>query len=233
MLLEHLKKKQQKLQSQTSDFYTSRGLHVYIKDAIVDNSIDIERVIAQVEKILPFSFLSEIEMILVGDFDEFRERQISAAYKDGALYVSNIQADERDMIDDIVHEISHSLEEPYGYELYYDEKLKNEFLEKRERLHKILWANDFKVPKAFFANVEYDEELDEYLLHKVGYDKLTQFCIGLFINAYAPTSLREYFATGFTDFFMEPSGHKYLKRISPVLYEKINDLYDRERLDNP
>jgi len=233
MLLEHLKKKQQKLQSKNTDFYTSHGLHVYIKDAIVDDSIDIERVVAQVEEILPSSFLSEVEMILVGDFDEFRDRQISAAYKDGALYVSNVQADESDMVDDIVHEISHSLEEPYGYDLYYDGKLKNEFLHKREQLHQILWANNFKVPKAFFANIEYDEELDNYLLNKVGYDKLTQFCVGLFISAYAPTSLREYFATGFTDFFMEPSGHEYLKRISPVLYKKINDLYDRERLDNP
>ena len=233
MLLEHLKKKQQKLQSKNTDFYTSLGLHVYIKDAIVDDSIDIERVIAQVEEILPSSFLSEVEMILVGDFDEFRDRQISAAYKDGALYISNVQADENDMVDDIIHEISHSLEEPYGYDLYYDEKLKNEFLQKRDRLHKILWANEFKVPKSFFADVEYSEELDNYLLNKVDFAKLTQFCVGLFINAYAPTSLREYFATGFTDFFMEPSGHEYLKRISPVLYKKINDLYDRERLDNP
>ena len=71
-----------------------------------------------------------------------------------------------------------------------------------------------------------------FLLKKVGYDKLTQYCVGLFINAYAPTSLREYFATAFTDYFMQPDGHKYLKSTSPAVYQKINDLYMYERLDN-
>jgi Mlc titration factor MtfA (ptsG expression regulator) len=221
------------LQKQNSDFYTSHGLHVYIKDPFIDDSIDIEQVIAKVEKLVPTSFLSEIEMILVGDFEEFRDRQISAAYKDGALYISNVQADEADIIDDIIHELAHSLEEPHGYELYYDEKIKNEFLQKRDQLHQILWAQDFKTPKAFFQDIEYDPKLDDFLLNKVGYDQLTQLCIGLFINAYAPTSLREYFATGFTDFFMEPDGHNYLQRISPALYKKINALYSNERLDNP
>ena len=47
---------------------------------------------------------------------------------------------------------------------------------------------------------------------------------GLFISPYAATSLREYFATGFTDFFMEPD-HRLLKSISPILYKKIEKLY--------
>ena len=41
---------------------------------------------------------------------------------------------------------------------------------------------------------------------------------GLFINPYAATSLREYFATGFTDFFIQ-SDHKFLKTVSPVLIQ--------------
>ncbi len=232
MPLNYLQNKHKKNQQQVSDFYTPNGVHVYIKDLLVDDSISVENVVGKVEDLIPKSFMAEIEMIIVGDFEEFHDRQISAAYKDGALYISNVQMDENDMVDDIVHEIAHSLEEPYGYELYYDQKLKNEFLKKREKLHTILWAHDFKTPKAFFNNIEYNEELDNFLLNKVGYDKLTQFCVGLFINAYAPTSLREYFATGFTDYIIEPSGHNYLKKISPVLYGKINELYMNEKLDN-
>ena len=51
-------------------------------------------------------------------------------------------------------------------------------------------------------NVEYDEEFDMFLYEDIGYDKLATLMQGLFINPYAATSLREYFATGFTDFFM-------------------------------
>ncbi len=232
MHINYLQNKQKTLQEQTTDFYTSSGIHVFVKDLIENEDIDLEDVINTVESMVPKAFMSEVEMILVGDFEEFRERHISAAYKDGALYVSNTQLDEADMIDDIVHEIGHSIEEPYGYELYYDQKIKNEFLQKRERLHSILWGHGFKTPKAFFNNTEYDEELDNFLFHKVGYDKLTQYCLGLFINAYAPTSLREYFATGFTDYFMRPDDHGYLKETSPELYKKINDLYMSEKLDN-
>jgi len=232
MHIKLLQENQKKLQQQSSDFYTGSGLHVYIKEPIVDESIDIERVIATVEKMLPHAMLSEIEMILVGQFEEFAERNINAAYKDGALYVSNVQNDEEDMVDDIIHEIAHSLEEPYGFEIYADQRVKDEFLKKRARLHNILWSHGFKAPKSFFKDVEYDKKFDDFLLKKVGYDKLRQYCLGVFINAYAPTSLREYFATAFTDFYMEPNGHAYLKKISPEVYKKIFELYEQEKLDS-
>ena len=128
MPLKYLQEKQKTLQKQVSDFYTSSGIHVYIRSPLIDDKINLENVISKVEQLIPQPFLSEVEMILVGDFEEFKERHVSAAYKDGALYISNVQMDEHDMVDDIVHEIAHSIEEPYGYELYYDQKIKNEFL---------------------------------------------------------------------------------------------------------
>lgn len=231
MHIKRLQENQKKLQQKISDFYTPRGLQVYVKDSPPE-TVNLERVINKVENIIPSGLMSEVEMILIGEFDDFIERSITAAFKDGALYISNMQDDEEDMIDDIVHEIAHSLEQPHGRLIYGDEKVKNEFLQKRERLHRILWGHDIKVPKAFFTNIEYDEEFDNFLLHKVGYDKLRQYCVGLFINAYAPTSLREYFATAFADFILEPDGHEYLKKISPEVYKKISELYENEKLDN-
>ena len=231
MHIKLLQENQKKLQQQSSDFYTSSGLHVFIKDPIVNDTVDVEKVINKVENIIPHSLMSEIEMILVGQFDEFLERSINAAYKDGALYISNVQDDEEDMVDDIVHEIAHSIEEPHGYEIYGDQKVRDEFLQKRSRLRNTLWAHGFKAPKSFFKNVEYDQKFDDFLLKKVGYDKLRQYCLGLFINAYAPTSLREYFATAFTDFFLVPDGHAYLRKISPEVYKKIFELYEQEKLD--
>ena len=76
-------------------------------------------------------------------------------------------------------------------------------------------------------NLEYDEEFDMFLYEKVGYDKLAVMLQGVFISPYAATSLQEYFATAFTDFYMEPNGHAYLKKISPEVYKKIDELHSK------
>lgn len=209
--------------NKVDNFYTSTGIHVYIKDPLT-NGIDMEEIVSVVENRIPKKFLAEVEMMIVGDLEEFEDRKINAMYKDGCLYITNEQDDADDLIDDIIHEIAHSLEEPFGLEIYGDKKLSSEFLNKRGQLRSILWQHDFKTQLNFFMNIEYDIEFDDFLLNKVGYDKLSILMQGLFISPYAATSLREYFATGFTDFFMEPD-HRLLKSISPILYKKIEKLY--------
>jgi hypothetical protein len=147
------------------------------------------------------------------------------------LHISNEQDDEADMVDDIIHEVSHALEENYSYEIYGDSKIKNEFIQKRERLFDELWSLGYKIPKSLFLDTEYSQEFDNFLLNTVGYDKLNIICAGLFINAYAPTSLREYFATGFTDFYMS-NEHATLKTVCPELYSKLKLLNSENFLDN-
>ena len=209
--------------NKVDNFYTSTGIHVYIKDPLT-NGLDMEEIVSVVENRIPKKFLAEVEMMIVGDLEEFEDRKINAMYKDGCLYITNVQDDADDLIDDIIHEIAHSLEEPFGLEIYGDKKLSSEFLNKRGQLRSILWQHDLKTQLNFFMNTEYDIEFDDFLLNKVGYDKLSILMQGLFISPYAATSLREYFATGFTDFFMEPD-HRLLKSISPILYKKIEKLY--------
>ena len=63
-----------------------------------------------------------------------------------------------------------------------------------------------------------------FLYADVGYPLLTSLTMGLFISPYAATSLREYFARGFEEYYI--GDRKYLTNISPVLYNKI------EYLDN-
>ena len=164
-------------------------------------------------------------MVVVGQFDEFAERAINAFYADGMICVTNEQEDVDDMVDDIVHEIAHAVEEAEGFYIYGDKKLKNEFTSKREALHDILWASGYKIPKSIFLDSEYNKELDMFLLQDVGYDKLALYSQGLFISAYSVTSLREYFATAFTDFFMKPDTHDIIKMLCPQTYKKINNLY--------
>ena len=195
-------------------------------------NVDVEKVVSKVESSIPEHLLSEVEMIIIGWFDEFEERSLNAFYDSGTLYVSNIQDDFMDMYDDMIHEISHSLEEPHGYFLYGDKKIEDEFLRKRKYLHDIVWKMGFKTPLAVFMDPEYNEEFDMFLYEKIGYDKLSTAVAGVFVSPYAATSLREYFATGFTEFYLHPDEHGFLQKVSPELYKKLVLLQNPEELDN-
>ena len=75
-----------------------------------------------------------------------------------------------------------------------------------------------------FINTEFDKKMDTFLYKTVGYEKMTNMAPSLFIRPYAATSVREYFATGFEDYYLE--GGLKLKNISPVLYSRI-ELLDK------
>jgi len=230
MLRDYIQNQQKQLLEQQTDFYTPTGIHVFFKDS-VDN-VNVEKVVAKIEELLPNHLISEVEMIIIGWFDEFEERSINAFYEGGTLYISNIQDSASDMVDDIVHEISHSLEEPRGLLIYGDKEVENEFLRKRKHLHNILWKMGYKIPSVVFMDPEYNQEFDLFLYEKVGYEKLSNVIRGLFINPYAVTSLREYFATAFTDFYLRPDEHQFLQKVSPELYKKLIALHNIEKLDN-
>ena len=116
MLIDYLKNTQANLTEQLNNFYTPGGLHVYVKDALINDDIDVEEVVGRIEDIVPVHLLSEIEMIIIGQFEEFAEQDINAFYKDGTLHITNAEPDAKGMFDDIVHELAHSVENVYGYQ---------------------------------------------------------------------------------------------------------------------
>ena len=225
----YIQHKQKKILESQNNFYTPSGISVYIKDPV--NGINVRNVILKIEEIVPEHYLNEIEMIIFGWFDEFEERSMQAFYDSGTLYISNMLFDETELVEHIIHEIAHSLEVSYGYEIYSDQKIQDEFIRKRRYLHDILWKAGYKIPVSVFTNTEFDKEFDDLLYKKIGYDKLNKYAAGIFINSYAATSLREYFATALTDFYMN-TNHNFLKKVSPAVYEKIILLQDIEELDN-
>jgi len=194
---------------------------VFIKDPLPED-INLDYVLSSIEKTVPEHLIYGIDMIYVGQFEEFKEREINAVYKDGALYTTNEQSDEADMIDDIVHEMSHACEESYYSLIYSDGNIQNEFAGKRKRLFETLKAEDYKVDIEDFLNIDYSKEFDEFLYQEVGYEKLTFFTMGLFVSPYGATSYREYFANGFEHYFLNDP--QYVKVISPDVYEKIDGL---------
>jgi len=184
------------------------------------NSIDLKRVIQKLESYVPSHLTHNLDGIYVGDFTDFKKnnRDVNASYKDGGIFVSNEQDNEEDLIDDIVHEIAHSLEREYKDHLYGDERLESEFLAKRKTLYYLL-DDDIKKRMVDFLDSEYSESFDMFLYKTLGYDYLRTASASLFYSPYGITSLREYWADGFENYFL--GDRRKLKELSPVLYNKI------------
>jgi hypothetical protein len=221
--LDYIKESHNRSLDQRVEYDMGEYIQVFIKDKI-ESDFDIQSAIHKIYTYIPAHLFSEIDTIYIGMFDQFKEMETNAMYKNGAIYVSNIQDDAQDFIDDIIHEIAHSLEEPYGYELYGDKELEREFMQKREKLYNILKAEDLNPDKELFMNPTYTIRLDSYLYETVGYDRLNFIAAsyGLFSSAYSATSLREYFANGFEYYFLDD--RTYLREICPILYEKIEEI---------
>mgnify|MGYP003677118382 FL=1 len=194
---------------------------VFVKDPLPED-VNIDYVLSSIEKRIPEHLVYAVDMMYIGQFEEFEKRDTNAAYKDGALYITNEQSDDDDMIDDIVHEMAHACEETYSSLIYSDGTIQDEFIGKRRRLYEILKVEGYKVSLEDFLNTEYSEKFDLFLYEDVGYDKLTFFTMGLFVSPYGATSYREYFANGFEHYFL--TDPQYVKVISPAVYDKIDGL---------
>ena len=199
------------------DQFTLNDVTVIIKDKLPDN-VDPDFVFNYVNARVPFYLTKNIEMIYIGMFPEMKERDIDAFFENDAIYVTNEQSNEMDMIEDLIHEISHAIEQYNQEFIYGNGALQREFIAKRKRLSGLL-SQKFTVPADFNINFEYDRAIDEFLFRDVGYDVLNQVCVGLFPSAYAATSISEYWALGFEELFIGDKDR--LRNLCPVLYRTL------------
>ncbi len=214
--------------SPVNEYWLFDHIFVLIKDPLPED-IDLAYVLREVESKVPSHLVYEVDSVYIGELTEFAEREINSFYRDGAIFITNQQIDNDDLMDDIIHEMAHAVESLHGLNIYMDRAIEEEFLGKRKRLYEILKNHDIiaKIGKRIvkqFLNVEYTEEFDTFLYKRIGYPLLTNLTMGLFVNPYAITSLREYFASGFEEFFM--GDKKYIQKVSPQVYYKLIDLED-------
>ena len=187
----------------SSNFFTlyAGKIQVFIQGK---TRFDFKQALEKLEKALPGYFLMQgIDIIYVGEFEDLRERDLNAAYADGAIYVLPEQSSEQDFLDDIVHEVAHSLEERFTDFIYGDGKIQQEYKEKYLKLIGLMGKQaQIAIPEKFLKTVpfEYDPEWDEFLYQTVGYDILHILTPGLFASPYGATSLREYWANAFEHF---------------------------------
>ena len=207
------------------NFFVS-GIEIKIKDHLTNN-ISIKNVLQRVFSLVPKKLLTNVREIHIGQFKELEDRKIQAMYSKQCIFITNIQSSEEDILDDLIHEVAHSVEDQYNSEIYSDGQIEKEFLFKRKKLWTILGNRGFEIPLQHFLNVKYDEKFDLFLYEKVGYKLLNAITSDLFYSAYAATSLREYFANGFEAFFLKEDLGR-LERTSPNLYVKIKNLIPKE-----
>jgi hypothetical protein len=197
------------------------GLRVDITHP-VQAGVNLEGCFSYVFDSMPSLFFSKVKQIKIGQFPFLKSRQVEAIYKNGIIYLTNDHENNHSVISDLVHEIAHSFEEDRSGEIYGDGYIKEEFISKREKLYyslESLGLISYPITKNDFFETTYTQRFDEYLHTTVGYEKIQQIAMNLFISPYATTCLREYFANGFENFFINDIN--VVKKISPNIYNKI------------
>jgi hypothetical protein len=193
---------------------------VYFKDRLT-KKISMDNVCRRVENILPAFLFKNISSIAVGNYDSLDDRNVDSVYDKKIIYLTNVQDNEEDIIENIVHEVAHSLEEIYQEKIYGDNLLKKEFLKKRKQLYNELSVK-YNIEDRYFRKTEYSKTLDTFFYKKVGYDTLSYFTESMFISPYSATSLREYFSEGFEKYYLGES--QLILELCPVLFNKIKQL---------
>lgn len=206
----------------TKEFLIFNRIPFLIDDSLINQDISLKSVIEKIEDLTRRNYFRGIDRIRIGNYDFLNDRDVNATFHEGTLYLSNVQDDEEDIIDDILHEVAHNLEKQYTSEIYQDKKLEHEFLRKRGKLKRILSDIGFNVDKHNFFSVEYNKGFDRFLYKYVTYSSLKQLAADLFCSVYGATSLSEYYASGFQQYLM--AGQACLKELSPVLYRKVDNL---------
>jgi len=219
---DYIKESQTRFFEEKVQHHVKADVQLFIKDPLPDN-FNLSFVIEVVEKHIPEKFFYGVDAIYVGQFEEFAKKKVNAFFKDGTIYVTNNQRDEEDMIDDIIHEVAHNVEETYSDDVYADNAVEREFIGKRKKLFYILKEEGYNIQLEDFLSLHYSQEFDMLLYETIGYPKLQALTMDIFLTPYSITSLREYFATGFVQYFYG-SQLEWLRNGCPYLFMKLRDL---------
>lgn len=184
---------------------------------------DLKNILSSLKKTVPYSMVRDLDYVVVANSKHLEDRELDSVFMDGVIYISPAIENTEEALLTIVHEIAHSVEESFP-QIYEDQTIEAEFIAKRIKLMQILNAHDIETAGHDFVSTEYEEKFDDFLYLQVGYPLLRSLTSGLFMSPYATTSVREYFADAFEEYFLrDPMG---VKLISPAVYHKIEELLE-------
>ena len=76
------------------DHYAMHDINIYIKDPLPPE-VDPDLVFSSISRMVPSHLLRGIDIIYVGQFDVFAEKDVNAVYQDSAIYVTNKQKSDK------------------------------------------------------------------------------------------------------------------------------------------
>ena len=202
--------------------YYIHSIPVFVTDT-PEESVDIPTFCVEAEEFIPPALLDNVDVVYIGIFKELKDR--NAAFMNGGIYMTATEPTVFDMIENFVHEVAHSLESKFAWQIY-DDSLINEFKGKRERLYHLLSGAGYHINPILYSYTEYNKKFDEFLANEVGYPTLLSLTMGLFVSPYGATSIQEYFANGFEKYILD--NPRTVRDISPVLYKKIEEIVNDE-----
>ncbi len=202
--------------------YYIHNIPVFVTDK-PEESVDIPTFCVEAEEFIPSTLLDNVDVVYIGNFKELKDR--NAAFMNGGIYMTAAEPTVFDMIENFVHEVAHSLESKFAWQIY-DENLINEFKGKRERLYHLLNGAGYYINPVLYSYTEYNKKFDEFLANEVGYPTLLSLTMGLFVSPYGATSIQEYFANGFEKYILD--NPRVVRDISPILYKKIEEIVNDE-----
>ncbi len=205
---------------ESQDFNIIGGVDVIINNTLPDN-VNLKGAWCGVDSPPPPSLLEKMQKKITGQQEVIIKRNVNSMYKNGILYITHEQDNNADLYDDIVHEICHSVEEMHQDSIYGDDLLEDEFVRKRRFVLDILAADGYNCSSIDAGETRYTAKIDNFFHEEVGYKKLGNLTRNIFVTPYAITSIREYWATAFEKFWIKPDLRPFIKKSSPVLYQKI------------
>jgi len=201
--------------------HSINGTPIVVKDDFIGD-IDLDFVSREMSSMIPFHLMDGLDIIYVGSFEELEEKEVNAIYLNGAIYVTNLQSSEEDLINDLVHEIAHFVEEKYTEKVYGDSMIEREFYRKRNIMADLLQRRGYDVPHKFRVSPEYNQGIDDFLYKFVGYPKLRDMITNLFISPYSITDIREYFAISFENYILGDKNE--VRETTPSVYIVLEDI---------
>jgi hypothetical protein len=215
------------LNQKMREYYIHGTIPFVVIEELDPEKVNIGKVINTINRKIPKELFYGVDGVYITHLPEFDEREINALYKDAAIYVTSHQDNSDDLLDDIVHELAHATETYFEEDIYGDEKVEVEFLAKRKKLYRILKNEGYVVNIMDFLDTKYNHDFDFYLYDDIGYNALSGYCQNVFLSPYSMTSLREYYAVAFTDFFL--FDRQKVKNLCPVVYQKVKNLIEKEK----
>jgi len=186
-----------------------------------EDMVDLDTVLEKLKN-MPQQLFSGVEKIIFGNFDILRGGGKVSVYKDGKIFI-DIDSDEK-MYSAVVHELAHLIESYRSNEVYMDGEIKREFIRKRLKLFQAVEGHfpEINFDKRYYVTSSYNSDFDDFLTRELGYNRFMTIAKGLFVSPYAATSLSEYWARNFEEYFSDSYvSRNNLTKIAPAVYAKV------------